>query len=84
MFLFWYYNLHRFMVNDEKNFIRPVLKHGPRSLTCMRVKEFIKLVGETKVIKVLLFLFIRDFRSIDWTFLEWIQVIAHMMGPERW
>jgi len=50
----------------------------------MRVKEFIKLVGETKVIKVLLFLFIRDLRSIDWTFLEWIQVIAHMMGPERW
>ncbi len=42
------------MVNDEENFIRPVLKHGPRSLTCMRVKEFIKLVGETKVIKVLL------------------------------
>jgi len=31
------------MVNDEKNFIRPVLKHGPRSLTCMRVEEFLNL-----------------------------------------
>jgi len=48
------------MVNDEKNFIRPVLKHGPRSLTCMRVEEFFKLVGETKVIKVLpFFIFLR-------------------------
>jgi len=29
---------------------RPVLEHGPRSLTCMRVNEFVKLTGEMKVI----------------------------------
>jgi hypothetical protein len=28
----------------------PVLKHGPRSATYMRVSEFLKLTGEMKVI----------------------------------
>ena len=39
------------LICTEEGFNRPVLKHGPRSLTCMRVNRVIKLFmqNESKI-----------------------------------
>jgi hypothetical protein len=62
--------------------IRPVLKHGPRSLTCVRVGGFVNLRGVRKL---------TGENPSPWgalpTDLELVRrvrVRAHLLGPERW
>jgi len=63
-------------------FIRPVLKHGPRSLTCMRAGGrqthwgASKLTGGSSSR--------RSAPSTDRDLLWKVWVWAHMLGPERW
>lgn len=61
---------------------RPVLKHGPRSLTCVRVGGFVNLRGVRKL---------TGENPSPWgalpTDLELVRrvrVRAHLLGPERW
>ena len=66
----------------RNGFNRPVLKHGPRSLTCLRVFGWKALVRNES----------EKLRSLSWRastpgpkpFVRWICGRACMLGPERW
>ena len=62
--------------------IRPVLKHGPRSLTCVRVGGFENLRGARKLTGEIPSL--GGASSTDLELMRRVRVRAHLLGPERW
>ena len=70
-------------------FIRPVLKHGPRSLPCARVFGWLKPTGAMKVkaasvAEVRTCLTGQAHHRPTYSTLRKVWVRAHLLGPERW
>ena len=61
--------------------IRPVLKHGPRSLTCVRVNGPANPQGARKLIGGIP---LRAAPPTDLDLLRRVRVRAYLSGPERW
>lgn len=61
--------------------IRPVLKHGPRSLTCVRVNGRVNPYGARKLIGGIPS---RAAPPTDLDLLRRVRVRAYLSGPERW
>jgi len=61
--------------------IRPVLKHGPRSLTCVRVNGRVNPYGARKLTGGIPS---RAAPPTDLDLLRRVRVRAYLSGPERW